>query len=722
VATAGDVNGDGLSDILVGASSYDGAQINGGAAYCYRGGTDGPRLTPGWVIESDQERGRFGLCMATAGDVNGDGYDDVLVGSRYFDNGQSDEGMVFLYLGTHLGLSWLPIWWAEGNHIGEHFGSSVASAGDVNGDGLADVIVGAREWDNTLYCEGAAFAWYSAIGGIPYGNPDNADWSYFGGQESAYLGHCVACAGDINGDGYADVVVGAPLYDHAEWLDNEGAAFAFYGSASGLSTDYGWYRNSGRLESYYGWSVASAGDMNGDGYSDVIIGAPDWGEPGDERCKASVHLGSIDGLDPGEAWWEALIEEHIPHLPAVSVACAGDVNGDGYSDVILGASYCDLNAQNGGGAFVWHGGPTAPPPGDAENADWFSAREQSGALMGYCVASAGDVNGDGYGDVIISIHKNDGDAGENSGAAVVYVGSVDGLQVGAADWLVEGDQADCWFGQCVASGGDINGDGFSDVLVGAPEYSAGQDLEGRGYVFYGGGSRGLARSPRQWHSDLTTRLAPLGRSDSETGFGLSARGRTAAGRASVRLVYEVKPFGTPFDGTGLVQGDWTDTGAPSGQGSVVDLSEPVSGLSAGYTYHWRLRLHGDSPFFPSTPWLTLSWNCVTEMDLRTADDIVGVDEPETPRSALALSNHPNPFNPRTMFHFCLARREQVRLQVYDSRGRLVRTLVAGVLPPGDQEAVWDGCDGAGHDLVSGSYLARLEAGTMRTSHKVTLLR
>ena len=146
--TAGDVNADGYADVIVGAGSHDNGQTNEGKAYVYLGSPSGLSTTAAWTAESNRANSHFADAVGTAGDVNADGYADVIVGAGQYNNGQSLEGMAFLYRGTATGLETNPIWTAESDQIGAHFGETVATAGDVNGDGFADILVGATEWDN----------------------------------------------------------------------------------------------------------------------------------------------------------------------------------------------------------------------------------------------------------------------------------------------------------------------------------------------------------------------------------------------------------------------------------------------------------------------------------------------------------------------------------------------------------------------------------------------
>jgi hypothetical protein len=473
VGTAGDVNGDGYSDVIVGAYLWDDGQTDEGAALVYHGSASGLSTTADWSAKSNQALAYFGYSVATAGDVNGDGYSDVIVGAYYYDGGQTDEGAAYVYHGSASGLSAGHDWTAESNQAVAHFGCSVATAGDVNGDGYIDVIVGADGYTNGESDEGRAFVYYGSPGGLS----TVADWTGESDQASAAFGCAVSTAGDINGDGYADVIVGANAYDVR--AANEGAAFVYHGSGAGLSTSADRILECNQGEAKYGHSVATAGDVNGDGYADVIVGAHNYDNGQTDEGMAFVYHGSAAGLDTFIFYdWGAQSDQADAHL-GVSVGTAGDVNGDGYSDVIVGADGYTNGQSYEGRAFVYHGSPAGP----SYNADWTAESNQASAYFGYSVATAGDVNGDGYADVIVGADGYD-NGQTNEGAAFVYHGSANGLSV-AADWTAESNQASAAFGRSVATAGDVNGDGYDDIIVGAYKFDNGETNEGGIFVYHG---------------------------------------------------------------------------------------------------------------------------------------------------------------------------------------------------------------------------------------------
>ena len=342
------MNGDGYSDVIVGAYSFSNGQSFEGITYVYHGSASGLSLTSSWSAEGNQVSANFGYSVSTAGDVNGDGYSDVIIGAHGFNNGQSTEGAAFVFHGSSSGLSLTSSWSAEGNQVNAYLGYSVSSAGDVNGDGYTDVIVGAKSYDNGQSNEGAAFVFHGSASGISL----ISNWSAEGNQVNALFGYSVSTAGDVNGDGYSDVIIGAPDFDNGQ--TNEGMAYVYHGSASGLSLISIWSADGNQVDAHFGNSVSTAGDVNGDGYSDVIIGAPyfDYGQT--DEGVAYVYHGSASGLSLTSNWIGE--ENQGGAFYGYSVSAAGDVNGDGYSDIIVGASRFTYGQTEEGEAFVYYGG------------------------------------------------------------------------------------------------------------------------------------------------------------------------------------------------------------------------------------------------------------------------------------------------------------------------------------------------------------------------------
>jgi hypothetical protein len=431
-----------------------------------------------WVGEANQSFASFGISIAAAGDVNGDGYGDVIVGAAEFDNGQVGEGKVFVYHGSPVGLPTTPDWSVEGEQAGANFGVSVGTAGDVNGDGYDDVIVGANFYDNGQTDEGRASVYHGSASGLS----PTPSWIAESNQADAVFGYSARTAGDVNGDGYDDVIVGAMAYDNGE-LD-EGRAYVYLGSPKGLRRRPRWTAEGNQPGAQggcacFGYSVGTAGDVNGDGYDDVVVGAPFQDNGQNNEGRAYVYLGSPLGPSTQPAWTGEGDQENAYFGRAVGTA--GDVDGDGYDDIVVGADYYDKDQQDEGAAFVYHGSRSGP----STTAQWIGDTNLGGTRYGASVGAAGDVNGDGFGDLIVGAPSWWGTP-STGGAAFAYFGSASGLPA-APDWmgLGQGTYVAAQYGLSVGTAGDVNGDGFDELLVGARHETHGEFFEGVAYSYHG---------------------------------------------------------------------------------------------------------------------------------------------------------------------------------------------------------------------------------------------
>ncbi|MEO8503968.1 MAG: integrin alpha [Acidobacteriota bacterium] len=594
VAGAGDINGDGYGDVIVGAPKDGFGQTWEGAAFLFLGGARGvvagSPTSSAANLQLNQASAQLGFSVAAAGDVNGDGYGDVIVGAPLWDAGLADEGRAFIYHGSSAGLTFVTTSLGS-SQAGARFGSSASAAGDVNGDGYGDVIVGAFLYDSAAADSGAAFIFLGSSVGVPSGTVASAATVLQSARPSAQFGYSVAGAGDVNGDGYGDVIVGADQYDLGE--SNEGTAYVFLGSPSGVApggpSTAATTLQSNQPDALFGWSVAGAGDVNGDGYADVIVGAIQYDQGQTNEGAAFVFLGSPFGVASGGALSASatLQSNQASSFLGWSVASAGDVNGDGYADVLVGAPFYDLGQADEGAAFVFLGGAGGVGAGNPANAATTLQSFQADAQFGWSVSGAGDVNGDGYGDVIVGAPAYDsGQSGE--GAAFVFLGEPSGVATSSPG--LESNQAGARLGASVAGIGDVNGDGFGDVAVGAPLYDSGQTDEGAVFAFAGGGG-GNARQVRmqQLRAGTSIPVAPWGSSRDAKAFKVKMSVTTPAGGGRVRTEVEAclagKSFGDPSCARRLSPAWGNLTGSPTGAQETA-----VSSLTAARLYHWRARV------------------------------------------------------------------------------------------------------------------------------------
>jgi hypothetical protein len=339
----------------------------------------------------------------------------------------------------------------DGEAAGDAFGYSVSGAGDVNNDGCDDLIVGARENDAGGEDAGRAYVYSGQTGDLL--------WTFTGEAADDRFGYSVCGAGDVNNDGHADLIVGAPGND----AGGEGAGRAYV--YSGQTGDLLWALTGEAALDVFGASVSGAGDMNNDGYADLIVGAPYSSAGGQFAGRAYVYSGQTGNL------FRAFTGERAYDLFGWSVSEAGDVDNDGYDDVIIGAFDNDLGGASAGRAYVYSGRTLALL--------WTLIGQADFDFLGCSVSGARDVDGDGYDDVIVGAYGNDA-GGERAGRAYALSGRDGGLfQVftGEAPWD--------YLGYWVSGAGDVNNDGYDDVIVGAYGSDAGGTDAGRAYVHSG---------------------------------------------------------------------------------------------------------------------------------------------------------------------------------------------------------------------------------------------
>jgi hypothetical protein len=460
VAGGIDVNGDGFSDVFAGAPSWDATTPDRGRAYGFYGSASGASTTPSWY--ADGVGGWFGGTMAALGDTTGLGYGSLAVGAyTYAGTGTSTGGTVRIYAGSSSGLAVGPYQSLFGGVAGVEFGYSVGAAGDVNGDGFADLAVGAQFVDNgALDSAGEIRVFHGSNAGIL----STPAWSYLGTQANSGVGRSVFTAGDVNSDGFSDLLVGATAYDNGQ--SNEGRAYLFLGSGDAAMTTVAATLSANPSEQDFGRSVASAGDVNADGYGDLVVGDPLFGPT--DKGAVYVFLGTVSG--PGTTPSSTLLQTVQTHAGfGQSVSGAGDVNGDGYEDLVVGAPFWDSaeDDDDNGRVFVYFGGATGV---DTTPDQQFSSYTLGfDANEGSSVAGVGDVNGDGYGDVAVG-------KGQVADDARVFYGSPGGLGEGYLD------PVDFLDGEQVEAAGDVNGDGYSDVIANFLTPLAWESS----YVYYGG--------------------------------------------------------------------------------------------------------------------------------------------------------------------------------------------------------------------------------------------
>jgi len=321
---------------------------------------------------------------------------------------------------------------------------------------------------------------YGRTGGALGATP-TATWEVTVGVRSASVDSSWGCKPDVNGDGFADLVIGAP------GAGGVGAVHVYWGSLAGVpSTPSQTLAAPASATGPFGARVDCAGDVDGDGFVDVLVADQDSASGGTNH--AYLFPGGPQGLASAPS--ATLSGSSDLGFAFSRVFAAGDVNGDGYADVIIAGG-----GLNGGleGAFIYLGGPTGLGTTPAftltgSNADGFGTE----------AVGAGDINGDGYGDVVVSAPQYSNGLGQ----LFVYLGGPGGISATASATLT-GTDAGGGLGVSLASAGDVNGDGYADLLVGGTGVN---NYAGRGYVFLGGAA-GLAATPASTLKGPDTSLA-----------------------------------------------------------------------------------------------------------------------------------------------------------------------------------------------------------------------
>ncbi len=651
----GDIDDDGFDDILIGAPDNDTGAPNGGMVYLYRGNED---TTADLTVSGTQDGEALGSSLASGFDFSGDGIEDWATGSPGYDGTGTDAGRCYIFYGGGLDAS--ADLTLDGSASGDQFGASMASAGDFNADDVGDLVIGAPKHGETLTQAGRIYVFPGgSSAAVPFLTAD-------GPAAKSDLGASVAGIGDYNGDGIDDVAAGAPLYDSSGG-QNLGAVFLYYGGLS-VSGTANLQISGNRTNAYFGTSVAPAGHPREGEDGDMLVGSPGYvseipGSP-EKNEYGRVYLFAAGSTSLNGAVVIAKGKVADASFGA-TVSGGADLNNDGYSDWIVGAPDDPTLATGAGRAFAYKGG--------------------RGGVPGLGAIASGDFNADGEAD-LVAINQDTGEiniflnepnfAFVNTDHPVSTIIPVDGKPVAVSCGDVNGDTLDD-FAIVRANPEDVvlylsNGDG---TFQEGEAYPAGRRVTGYPLLptrVY------LADVTNDGNLDLLTVISAWGGVSIRAGNGDGTFGASSE-YLGAELATDIALGDVSRDG----KLDLAMTDRPNGRVNVFFLRDTSVAKQQAT----------DAPAIPSNI------------------------------APLLAQNYPNPFNPKTLIRYDLPVGGQVELSVFDLRGRKVATLVNSKLPAGAQQATWSGRDDRGGEVAAGVYLYRLVVdGAIAGQRKMVLVK
>lgn len=488
----------------------------------------------GFTIQGVSQDGFLGDAVSDGGDINGDGLADILIGAENADvDGDNNQGQVSVIFGSNDSFSEsITVDELNGNNgftidgiqNDQRFGASVSFAGDVNGDDISDIVIGANNTNSGRGDSYIIFGRSSFNESLDLTNLNGSNgFKVDGITEDDRFGRAVSEAGDLNNDGIDDILITANFVD-VDGNENAGAAYVIFGNEDDFPDDLdltdidgnnGFILNGIGVDDFTGFSASGGEDFNGDGIDDLLVSSPGVNPEGRENAGRTYVVFGRDSEFPDEldlANLNGFNGFDINGIVAddasgVSVSAAGDVNNDGIADIGIGAPFADGSNENAGQSYIVYGSETVVSEGsfslndlDGSNGFVINGAEVDDQL-GTSISAAGDVNNDDIDDFIVGAVG----AEEEAGTSYVVFGSdefegtlnlsdlninrgfaIDGIVGG--DGTTPGDRS----GEAVSGAGDVNNDGIDDLLVGAPQASPVIDDDnsqirdaGEAYVVYG---------------------------------------------------------------------------------------------------------------------------------------------------------------------------------------------------------------------------------------------
>ena len=433
----------------------------------------------------------LGHFIMGSGDINNDSFSDLIIGAYANGYGGGTSGKTYLIYGpvneNNVNISNANASW-HGEAAGDNSGITVAGVGDVNNDGFGDIVIGASSNDDGGDSSGKIYLIYGPTYDTNI-NLSNANASWYGESGGDFLGWSLSKAGDVNNDGFDDIIVGANGNDYAR--NGAGKAYLIYGQdytgTFNISTaNVSWH---GEADDKLGDFVSNADDVNNDGFDDILIGAPNNDNGATWTGMIYLVYGPANGVNnnvstANDSWYGENTLDNA--CSTVEIAAAGDVKNDGFDDILIGVKVNDDYGNNIGKVYLIYGQNynTTNVNLSTANASWYG--EAAVDRLGDAVTGAGDFNNDGFDDILIASLRN-GFGGNLAGRIYLIYGPASGKNMNISNvtnisWYGE-NQTD-GAGKVLSSAGDVDNDGYNDILI-----ASGNDMGGTGagkvYLIYG---------------------------------------------------------------------------------------------------------------------------------------------------------------------------------------------------------------------------------------------